>query len=108
MAEAEAPVDLDSLTTKQLAKQFKSVAKEVRSKDVEVKTNVLVKLTNHRYFFDGGCLPPFFESLAPKKVSGLSRSINSAIIQSLLLCYADYSSVIFIIYTIYFDTNRKH
>ena len=63
-----APVDLDSLTKKQLAKQFKSVAKEIKSKDLEVKTNVLQKLKNHRYFFEGGCLPPFFESMAPKKV----------------------------------------
>ena len=69
MAESDAPVDLDALTKKQLAKQFKSVAKEIKSKDIEVKTNVLVKLMNHRYFFEGGCLPPFFDSLTPKKVS---------------------------------------
>lgn len=67
MADSTA-VDLDSLTNKQLAKQFKTAAKEIKSKDLEVKTNVLAKLTNHRYFFEGGCLPPFFESMAPKKV----------------------------------------
>lgn len=84
MAEADAPVDLDSLTKKQLAKQFKSVAKEIKSKDLEVKTNVLAKLTNHRYFFEGGCLPPFFESLTPKKVSSYCR-VSSG--QCLTSCY---------------------
>lgn len=75
-----APVDLDSLSKKQLVKQFKTVAKEIKSKDLEVKTNVLLKLKDHRYFFDGGCLQPFFESMTPKKVLVLAVSLSS--------CYA--------------------
>ena len=68
MEEAVDQVDLDSLSQKQLVKHYKSICKEIKSKDQEVKTNVLHKLKNYRYFFEGGCLPPYFESLTPKKV----------------------------------------
>ena len=67
-AAAPAPVvvELDALTKKQLAKEFKSTAKEIKSKDPAVKEVVLRKLKNARYFLEGGCLPPLIESLVPK------------------------------------------
>jgi hypothetical protein len=66
---APAVVELEAMTKKQLAKEFKSTAKEIKSKDPAVKEAVLRKLKNQRYLLEGGCLLPLIESLAPKKVS---------------------------------------
>jgi hypothetical protein len=61
-------VDLDSLNPKQLAKQYKSMVKEVKSKDLDVKLAAIRKVMDEpRYMFDGGAIIPFLESLAPKK-----------------------------------------
>ncbi len=62
-------VDLNTLNKKQLTKEYKTVSKEIKSKDMEVKVVVLEKLKDHRYFLEGGCFVPFLESLTPKKVT---------------------------------------
>lgn len=62
-------VNLSSLTDKQLSKEFKTVGKEIKSKDPDVKTIALEKLKDSRYFTIGGCLVPLIESMIPKKVN---------------------------------------
>eukprot|EP01041_Mallomonas_annulata_P002033 gene2033-3951_t len=60
-------VNLDSLNAKQKAKEFKATSKLAKSKDVGIKTQILEKLKDYRYFLEGGCLPVFIESIIPKK-----------------------------------------
>ena len=67
MSESTA-VDLSTLNEKQLAKEFKTVGKEIKSKDPEIKAIALQKLNDTRYFTIGGCLVPLMELLIPKKV----------------------------------------
>lgn len=60
--------DLASMNEKQRAKEFKAVAKGIRSKDISVKEPAFTKLyANRSYLFDGDCLRPLFETLIPKK-----------------------------------------
>jgi RNase adaptor protein for sRNA GlmZ degradation len=61
-------VDLSTMTEKQLAKEFKTVGKEIKSKEPEIKSIALKKLKDSRYFTIGGCLVPLIESMIPKKV----------------------------------------
>ena len=61
-------IDLSSLNDKQLAKEYKSAGKEIKSKDPDIRSNVLLKLKDSRYFIVGGCLAPLVEALVPKKV----------------------------------------
>jgi hypothetical protein len=61
-------MSLDELTPKLKAKEFKSVQKALRSKDVNGRLAVLPKLADLRYFSEGNCLQAFIESLAPTKV----------------------------------------
>mmetsp|Transcript_24665 Transcript_24665/g.36337 ORF Transcript_24665/g.36337 Transcript_24665/m.36337 type:complete len:1874 (-) Transcript_24665:159-5780(-) len=60
-------VDLDALTAKQRAKEFKTTAKEVKTKDPAKKNHALEKIKDERYLLEGGCLTPLLESLVPKK-----------------------------------------
>lgn len=69
-------VDLSTLTDKQLAKEFKSTGRAIKSKDPDVKTDALQKLKDVRYFTLGGCFVPLVESLAPKKVRTFSLSLQ--------------------------------
>jgi hypothetical protein len=62
-------IDLNSLSTKQLVKEYKTVGKEIKSKDPVIKDNALEKLKDSRYLTVGGCLPSLVESMIPKKVS---------------------------------------
>lgn len=59
---------LDEMSSKQRAKEFKTVQKALRSKDGAIRLNALEKLKDLRYFTEGHCLPAFLESLAPSKV----------------------------------------
>ena len=59
---------LDSLTDKQLAKEFKATYKDVKSQDSSVKASALQKLSDKRYFIQGGCVLALLESAVPKKV----------------------------------------
>ena len=49
---APALVDLATLNKKQLMKEFKSTSKDIKSKDIALKTVVLEKLKNPRYFIE--------------------------------------------------------
>ena len=62
------PVDLSTLSDKQLAKEYKSIGKGIKSKDPEIKADAFQKIKDVRYFTHGGCLVPLVESLVPKKV----------------------------------------
>lgn len=62
-------VDLTDLTGKQLAKEFKTVRKHIKSKDLDVRSIALQKVSDVRYFSIGGCLVPLIESIIPKKVT---------------------------------------
>jgi hypothetical protein len=68
MAEVITPVDLSEMNDKQLAREFKAVGKQMKSKDPDVKFAALQKLKDFRYFTIGGCLAPLIESMVPKKV----------------------------------------
>lgn len=59
---------LDELNAKQKAKEFKATQKAISSKDIALKLAALEKLNDSRYFTEGTCLQPFFDSLAPSKV----------------------------------------
>lgn len=65
----EEEISLDVATAKQKVKIFKQASKEVKSKELEIKAKALTKFKDFRYFIDGGCLPPFIEAVAIKKVS---------------------------------------
>ena len=67
------PVDLDSLNAKLLAKEYKAAGKGVKSKDPLVKAEALGKLSNVRYYTEGGVLLPLVEQAVPKKVRFLRR-----------------------------------
>ena len=67
-AAAGMAVDLDTLNAKALAKEFKAAGKGVKSKDPLVKGEALAKLTNVRYYTEGGVLLPLVEQAVPKKV----------------------------------------
>ncbi len=61
-------IDLDALNAKQLVKEFKSVGKGIKSKDPVLKAEALEKLSNVRYYTEGGALLPLVEQMTPKKV----------------------------------------
>lgn len=62
-------VDLNSLNAKQKAKEFKAAQKDVKSKDLAVKSVALKKLQDFRYYTEGGCFSPLVNSSVPKKVT---------------------------------------
>ena len=68
---SEAEVNLELMTAKQLAKEYKLCAKEVKSKDISVRQVALKKFGNSKYFLEGGLLVPFLETVVPKKVCKL-------------------------------------
>ena len=61
-------VNLDSLNAKQKAKEYKLTAKDIKSKEVAKRSLALEKVSDERYFLEGGCLVPLIDSTAPKKV----------------------------------------
>lgn len=61
-------IDMALLNPKQKAKAFKTAAKEIKSKDVELKLKALSKFHDCRYLTEGECIIPFIESIAVKKV----------------------------------------
>ncbi len=62
------PFHLDTLNAKALAKEYKTVAKQVKNKDDAVKEAALAKLLEDcRYLTDGGCILPLLEVITPKK-----------------------------------------
>ena len=65
---SEVAVNLDTLTAKQLAKEYKLSTKEIKSKDLTVRQNALKKFDDTRYLLDGGCIVPFLETIVSKKV----------------------------------------
>ena len=65
---SEPEVNLDSLSAKQLAKEYKLCSKEIKSKDLSVRQVALKKFSNSKYFLEGGLLVPFLETIVPKKV----------------------------------------
>ena len=69
-------VDWTNLNGKQLAKEFKTVRKHIKSKDVDIRSTAFQKVSDARYFSIGGCLVPLVESMIPKKVTFLD-SIKS-------------------------------
>ncbi len=59
---------LDTLNAKQLAKEYKTLAKSIKNKDDGVKVAALEKLLEDcRYMTDGGCILPLLEIITPKK-----------------------------------------
>jgi ankyrin repeat protein len=59
---------LDTLNAKQLAKEYKTLAKLIKNKDDAVKISALEKLLeDSRYMIEGGCIIPLLEIIAPKK-----------------------------------------
>jgi hypothetical protein len=69
MEEVPQIVDLNTLNVKAKAKEFKTTAKEIKSKEVAKRTFAIEKVKDERYFLEGGCLVPLIESMVPKKVS---------------------------------------
>lgn len=69
MAELEELVELNTLNAKQLAKEFKTCSKEIKSKDAAIKLRALRKFKDTRYLLEGGCVIPFVETLSAKKVA---------------------------------------
>lgn len=67
MAEPEL-INLDLLSPKLRAKEFKSAQKDVKSKDLVVKNAALKKIADIRYITEGGCFFPLVNSILPKKV----------------------------------------
>lgn len=63
---------LDTLNPKQKAREFQSMQKIFRGKDINGRLAALPKLLDLRYFTEGNCLPRFLDSLSPNKV-GLIR-----------------------------------
>jgi hypothetical protein len=76
MAEVIIPVDLSEMNDKQLAREFKAVGKQMKSKDPDIKFAALQKLKDFRYFTIGGCLAPLIESIVPKKVMIMIRIMS--------------------------------
>lgn len=62
-------VDLDSLSPKQLAKEYKAALKLIKSKEQQNRMNALEKFKDFRYLIEGGCLITFIDSITPKKKS---------------------------------------
>ena len=59
---------LSSMNPKQLAKEYKTVAKNIKNKDDAVKLAALEKLhEDARYMTEGGCILPLLEIIQPKK-----------------------------------------
>lgn len=56
------------MNPKQQLKEYKAAQKEIKSKDIPVKTIALKKFEDIRYLTEGGCLVPFINSILPKKV----------------------------------------
>jgi hypothetical protein len=67
MADNEA-ISLDAMNPKQKTKEYKATQKDVKSKDLIVKSAALKKLHDLRYYTEGGCLVPLVNSALPKKV----------------------------------------
>ena len=66
----EAGVVLEGMAPKALAKEFKAVAKAMKSKEDAVKLSALERVAGDvRYLTEGGCLAPLLEAVAPKKKS---------------------------------------
>lgn len=62
-------VNLDTLNKKQLLKEFKQTAKDVKSSDPLKKKNALDKIgKDSRYILEGECLIALIDSVIPKKV----------------------------------------
>ena len=72
-------VNLDALKAKQLAKEFKATGKGVKSKDPVVKTEALGKLSNVRYYTEGGVFLSLVEQMVPKKVSSRHARTDMAL-----------------------------
>lgn len=71
-----ATIDLDALNAKQLTKEFKAAGKGVKSKDPVVKAEALGKLSNIRYYTEGGALLSLVEQMIPKKVNeGITEQV---------------------------------
>ena len=64
---AEVLVELNSLSAKQLAKEFKLTTKEIKSKDLSIRQIALKKFEDTRYLLEGGCIVPFIETIVSKK-----------------------------------------
>lgn len=82
-------VDLDSLTAKQLAKEFKLTGKEVKSKDLSVRQVALKKFEQTRYLLEGGLIVPFIETIVSKKKT---IEYTKLALESLLKFLSDRSS----------------
>ena len=67
-ATAGTVIDLGALNAKQLVKEYKATGKGVKSKDQVVKAEALGKLSNVRYYTEGGVLLSLVEQMVPKKV----------------------------------------
>lgn len=67
--EGEEPqiLDIDTLNAKQKLKEFKTTAKEIKSKEVAKRAFAIEKVKDERYFLQGGCLVPLIDSMVPKK-----------------------------------------
>ena len=62
-------MSLEGLNEKQLGKEFKAVTKDIKSKDNAIKSSAIAKLAEPRYFSEGSCIFPLFESMIVKKVT---------------------------------------
>ena len=63
------PFNLDDLSAKLRKKEFKSKAKEMRSKDNTIRMAALDRVfQDPRYLLEGECIVPFFEMIIPNKV----------------------------------------
>jgi len=59
---------LSNMNAKQLAKEFKTVAKNIKNKDDAVKIAAMEKFhADARYMTEGGCIIPLLEVIQPKK-----------------------------------------
>jgi hypothetical protein len=82
-------MDLDALNAKQLVKEFKSAGKGIKSKDPILKAEALEKLSNVRYYTEGGALLPLVEQMIPKKVIEYftdRQTIRQTFRTTILLC----------------------
>lgn len=66
----EAGISLEGLAPKLVVKEYKNVAKAMKSKDDAVKQSALDRfMLDVRYLTEGGCLLPLLDAVAPKKKS---------------------------------------
>lgn len=60
-------INLDDLSPKLKAKEFKSTMKDIKSKDLLVKNKAISKFSDCRYLTEGGCMYPLIDSMVVKK-----------------------------------------